>query len=235
MSLSTLVSVYPLIKLPFILGGGFAAYVAANPPNATPSKKEMSKYKSETLSQWFQSRAAVLCAMSPYFLTTLAESALTVAHTFPWHPLSHTILTTLTTPASPRLPPPYLAGLALLTLGALLRKSSFRHLGPLYTYQLSIRDTHTLVTFGPYAYVRHPGYLGAMLTFVGAGICMLGPGALLHDSGVLGAAVVLWLVVMAGALLARVPVEDAALRREFGEEWERWRRRVTWAVLPGVY
>ncbi|TFY55122.1 hypothetical protein EVG20_g9435 [Dentipellis fragilis] len=232
-------SAYPLLKLPLLFCGSLSVYASMNPPHPMPSKKEMGRYRSDTLSRSLQSRAAVLSTLVPspqlpYFLNNLAESAMALAYAFPSHPLSRTVLTTVALPASPLragggpcLSLTYLAGLTVLVLGALLRQASFRRLGPLFTYQLSIRDKHHLVTSGPYAHVRHPGYLGATLTFAGIGMCMLGPGALLHDGGwlttrgggAMGAAVVLWLGAIGSALLARVPMEDMMMKREFGEEW----------------
>lgn len=35
--------------------------------------------------------------------------------------------------------------------------------------------------------------------------------------------------------LARIPMEDAMLRKQFGQEWEEWARRVPYALIPGVY
>lgn len=35
---------------------------------------------------------------------------------------------------------------------------------------MSIRNDHKLVTNGPYAWVRHPGYTGVLLTLVGQAI-----------------------------------------------------------------
>lgn len=34
----------------------------------------------------------------------------------------------------------------------------YRELGRLFTYELTIREKHTLVTSGPYSIVRHPSY-----------------------------------------------------------------------------
>ncbi|KAA1474009.1 hypothetical protein DENSPDRAFT_823691 [Dentipellis sp. KUC8613] len=187
-----------------------------------------------------------MCVIRFYLLNNMAESAVVLAHTFPSHPLSNSVLRTLTvspTSASPHLPPSWLAGFTLLTLGSVLRYASYCYLGTLYTFRLSIRDAHHLVTSGPYAHVRHPGYLGAILTLAGVGTCTFGPGSLLHDGGwlatragaALGATLVLGMGMMVRMVVARVPVEDAVLRREFGQEWERWARRVPYALIPGIY
>jgi protein-S-isoprenylcysteine O-methyltransferase Ste14 len=33
----------------------------------------------------------------------------------------------------------------------------------------------------------------------------------------------------------RVPEEDAMMRKQFGQEWERWAARVPYKSIPGVY
>ena len=35
-------------------------------------------------------------------------------------------------------------------------------------------------------------------------------------------------------ILRRVPVEDAILKREFGKEWDDWKKAVPYRLLPGI-
>ena len=66
-----------------------------------------------------------------------------------------------------RPPPAILAGTLLAAAGGLVRAACYRALGPCFTFELAIRAGHRLVTRGPYARVRHPGY--AALLFAVAG------------------------------------------------------------------
>jgi protein-S-isoprenylcysteine O-methyltransferase Ste14 len=61
----------------------------------------------------------------------------------------------------------FLLGTFLTGLGGYIRYSCYRELGRLFTFEMSIRKDHKLVTSGPYSIVRHPGYTGAVLTVVG--------------------------------------------------------------------
>ncbi|KAF9273741.1 hypothetical protein BGZ68_001246 [Mortierella alpina] len=55
-----------------------------------------------------------------------------------------------------------LATLAALA-GCALRRWSFATLDRFFTYQLTIRSGHKLVQTGPYRYLRHPSYTGAVI------------------------------------------------------------------------
>ena len=67
----------------------------------------------------------------------------------------------------------YLAAWLLSMSGWAIRHSSHHALGHLFTFQLSIRKDHQLVTSGPYAVVRHPSYTGISICMAGATISLL--------------------------------------------------------------
>lgn len=75
-----------------------------------------------------------------------------------------------------------LLGAALAVGGAVLRLACFRALGTLFTFELTISPTHTLVTDGPYACVRHPSYAGVYAVLLGASAVMLAPSAWLREA-----------------------------------------------------
>lgn len=37
------------------------------------------------------------------------------------------------------------------------------------------------------------------------------------------------------SLWKRVALEDEELRKKFGPEWEEYRRRVRWGIIPGIH
>ncbi|HEY7788954.1 MAG TPA: isoprenylcysteine carboxylmethyltransferase family protein [Vicinamibacterales bacterium] len=78
----------------------------------------------------------------------------------------------------------------------------------------------TLQIVGPYHLVRHPLYLGWIL--------------MMFAAPVMTASRLLFAMVSSGYLLLAIPWEERALVRIFGDEYERYRRRVPWKVIPFV-
>ena len=131
--------------------------------------------------------------------------------------------------------------------GWAIRRSSYHALGHLFTFQLSIRKDHQLVTSGPYAVVRHPSYTGITMCMAGATISLLVPGSwIMECSGALGTngrgALNLSMTFIGTfwgpiifLLFKRMGKEDELLRQNFKEQWEAWRVRVPYKLIPGVY
>ena len=81
---------------------------------------------------------------------------------------------------------------------------------------------HHLVSSGPYRWVRHPGYAGAIPAIVASGIVLCS--WLATAVGALGVPLVLW----------RVIVEDRTLQAEL-PGYPEYAQRVRWLLLPGVW
>jgi protein-S-isoprenylcysteine O-methyltransferase Ste14 len=83
--------------------------------------------------------------------------------------------------------------------------------------------TDRLITTGPYRFVRHPLYLGMFVTTIGLAIAFRSLWGLL-----------ITLAVFVPAGLWRAKLEEEALGRRFGEEWEAYARR-TGFMFPVLY
>jgi protein-S-isoprenylcysteine O-methyltransferase len=69
-----------------------------------------------------------------------------------------------------RLPWPDLCldiGYIAFVLGTLLRWYSIIYLGRFFTTNVAIASDHRVIDTGPYRYIRHPSYAGAMLALLG--------------------------------------------------------------------
>lgn len=93
-----------------------------------------------------------------------------------------------------------------------------------YTSTVSVEPEkgHSVVDSGPYRFVRHPGYTGIIFMELGIGV-------------VLGS---LWALIpgglVAGLLVVRTVLEDAALRTEL-PGYEEYAGRVRYRLLPGIW
>ncbi len=95
-------------------------------------------------------------------------------------------------------------------------------LGRFYSPDVTLQHEHQLITTGLYGVLRHPRYLGVLLTTLGL--------ALLYRSWAgLGL-----FPVMLGVVLFRIHDEEALLHQTFGAEWEAYCRR-SWRLAPYVY
>jgi protein-S-isoprenylcysteine O-methyltransferase Ste14 len=137
--------------------------------------------------------------------------------------------------------PTMIAGTIMVATAAALRLWCFRTLGQLFTFEVTIRPKHELITDGPYAYVRHPSYTGVFLTLLGATAVLCSPGTWLMECGILsrGGVVMLgfWIIKCAIAFkgtILRLRTEDEALRKTFGSRWDDYARRVPYSLIPGM-
>lgn len=113
-------------------------------------------------------------------------------------------------------------GLALFACGALLGAWAMRTLRGSYTMRLNVTSGQTLVTTGPYAVVRNPGYLGNILALLGVSLAL---------SSLIG--VFLTLVAAVG-LAIRIRREERMLLTEFGDQFRAYVRR-TYRLVPLLY
>jgi protein-S-isoprenylcysteine O-methyltransferase Ste14 len=111
-------------------------------------------------------------------------------------------------------------GLVVYAAGCVLRIGPMFTLGKRFRAPWTAQEQHYLVTTGFYRYIRHPSYLGFLLTLVGLFLvfrCWI------------GVAVCLLLVPLG---IREIRKEEKMLADEFGEEYAAYQRR-TW-ILPFV-
>ena len=92
-------------------------------------------------------------------------------------------------------------GAAVFAAGKLIKYWAVTSLGPRWTFRVLVLPDAPLIRTGPYAYVRHPNYVGVMGELSGM--------ALMAGARRTGPVVVL---VFAALLAARIRVEERALR-----------------------
>jgi len=114
-------------------------------------------------------------------------------------------------------------GIVVMLFGITLRVWAFQTLGRFYTRTLRISEGQRVVQEGPYKYVRHPGYLGVIVLWVGAGL-----------------ATVNWIVTVlvtltfVAAYRYRIEVEERMLVTSFGDQYAAYMKH-TWRLIPLVW
>ena len=90
-----------------------------------------------------------------------------------------------------------------------------------WSSDVTLKRDHELIVTGPYALVRHPIYTGILLALLGTAL------AVGEWRALLGVA------IAAGAYWRKLTIEEAVMRRQFGEAYARYAARVP-ALIPFV-
>lgn len=153
--------------------------------------------------EWTQPLIMGLVLLSLVLAAVLAEHEVAPLPGSPWWPLA--------------------VGLVLMWSGVAFRLWSVRSLGHFFKMSVVVQDDHRVVDRGPYRWLRHPSYTGALVTNTGIGLAF---------GTFSSVAVMLFLPLI--AFLIRIRVEERLLLRELGEEYAAYSRR-TARLLPGLF
>ncbi|HJT87532.1 MAG TPA: isoprenylcysteine carboxylmethyltransferase family protein [Bryobacteraceae bacterium] len=113
-------------------------------------------------------------------------------------------------------------GVAIFAVGGALRLLPVFILGRRFSGLVAIQPGHTLVTSGLYRFIRHPSYLGLLLTALG------------WSFGFRSGVGLLLLALLIPPLLARIHAEENLLQSQFGEEYRAYVKRTS-RLIPGIY
>jgi protein-S-isoprenylcysteine O-methyltransferase Ste14 len=114
-------------------------------------------------------------------------------------------------------------GILVACLGFALRGWAFKTLGRFYTRTLRISGYQHIVQQGPYRVIRHPGYLGIILIWLGA--------ALATTNWI---AVGIVAIVLFAAYYYRIQAEETMLMSASNQEYGEYRAH-TWKLIPFLY
>ncbi|KAG6910483.1 hypothetical protein DXG01_010408 [Tephrocybe rancida] len=227
----------PLIRIPFILAATYGVTASFTNPNPSITDSERRPDDSKT--------TLFMRFIGGFWLAASAETAAILAAEG-YLPSSHSVLEVLMPRGSIsdlRLTPLSITGTLLSLGGWWIRLKCYRTLRELFTFEITIRDKHKLITSGPYGVVRHPSYTGSMTIFIGLCFWYASRGSWIRESGILhtvagkvcvGAFTAVYVKLLV-SLLQRMPEEDRLMKASFGSEWEEWARRVPYWLIPGIY
>ncbi|MGA3012915.1 MAG: isoprenylcysteine carboxylmethyltransferase family protein [Bacteroidales bacterium] len=116
----------------------------------------------------------------------------------------------------------YLGNMIMVT-GLIIRVFATKTLKEYYTRTLKIQSNQKIIKTGLYKFVRHPGYLGGIMMWAGAGIS--------SDN----------YLIMIGIMMISLAIyhyrmnnEEKMLLEAFGEEYQNYKER-TWRIIPLIY
>jgi protein-S-isoprenylcysteine O-methyltransferase Ste14 len=115
----------------------------------------------------------------------------------------------------------FVALVAILALGSAgLAVTAVRTLGKQWSLTARVLETHTLITTGPYAVVRHPIYTAMFGMLLATGLTLSAWPALLIAAA-----------LFIGGTLWRISMEERLLKQSFGEAFDQYAARVP-AFVP---
>lgn len=106
-----------------------------------------------------------------------------------------------------------ITALVLAVSGALFRAWAVAELGRFFTWHVRVQEGQSVITSGPYRFVRHPSYAGAVVLY----ICTL-----LFIKAWIGAALVL--IFLTIAFTRRIRYEEGLLVSALGDEYVAYSR-----------
>jgi protein-S-isoprenylcysteine O-methyltransferase Ste14 len=114
-------------------------------------------------------------------------------------------------------------GLVLIILGLVIRWAAILTLRHQFTVDVAITKDHRIIREGLYKVIRHPAYLGSLLSFLGLGLTF---------RNYLG--LIVLIVPIGAAFLFRIRVEEQMLVGAFGDEYVSYSTS-TKRLIPGIF
>jgi protein-S-isoprenylcysteine O-methyltransferase Ste14 len=117
---------------------------------------------------------------------------------------------------------PY-SGLFIIIAGMIIRFYAVWSLGKYFTVDVTIRKGHMVRKDGIYKFIRHPSYLGSIVSFLGFGISL--------NNWI---SLIIIFISATLAMIYRIKIEEKTLLEYFGDEYSEYMKK-TYRLLPGVY
>ncbi len=116
-----------------------------------------------------------------------------------------------------------LTGVSLIALGLIIRWFAILTLKKSFTVNVSVSDDQILVQSGLYKYIRHPSYLGSLMSFLGLGITF---------NNWISLFVIF--VPICFSFLYRIKIEEDVLGQAFGNKYSNYVKK-SWKLIPKVF
>lgn len=115
------------------------------------------------------------------------------------------------------------AGFILFLFSCWISWWGFRSLGKYFNPRVAVYENHRLITEGAYRNIRHPLYLGSLVSFMAIPLVFNSWGALL-----------ILILTTLPALIYRINIEEEFLLEHFGDDYRQYMDR-TKKIIPGIW
>jgi protein-S-isoprenylcysteine O-methyltransferase Ste14 len=117
----------------------------------------------------------------------------------------------------------FLIGSVIALIGLIIRVTSIIKLKQQFTYTVTKIENHELIETGLYKIIRHPGYLGQLIIFLGTSVCLSN-----------WLSVLLMIIPVLSGYLNRIKIEERFMVEQMGQKYIDYRKR-TKRLIPGIY
>jgi protein-S-isoprenylcysteine O-methyltransferase Ste14 len=121
------------------------------------------------------------------------------------------------------LPYQQIFGLILIALGLLIRWNAILKLKENFTVDVSVRRDQSIVKDGIYKFIRHPAYLGSLISFLGLSLMFMNAFTFL-----------IIIIPITISFLHRINIEEKVLTQEIGKEYMEYSTQ-TKKLIPFIY
>jgi protein-S-isoprenylcysteine O-methyltransferase Ste14 len=117
----------------------------------------------------------------------------------------------------------FVIGSVLTLTGLIIRVTSILELKHQFTYTVTKVKNHELIETGLYKIIRHPGYLGQLIIFLGISTCLSN-----------WLSILLMVISVLPGYLNRIHVEEKFMMGHFGQKYSDYQKR-TRKLIPSIY
>jgi protein-S-isoprenylcysteine O-methyltransferase Ste14 len=117
----------------------------------------------------------------------------------------------------------FVIGSILALTGLIIRVTSILQLKQQFTYTVTKIENHKLIKTGLYRIIRHPGYLGQLIIFLGISTCLSN-----------WISIILMLIPVLLGYLNRINIEEKFMAEQLGQKYLDYQKR-TKRLIPMIY
>jgi protein-S-isoprenylcysteine O-methyltransferase Ste14 len=114
-------------------------------------------------------------------------------------------------------------GMTLVVIGFVIRIYSILTLNQYFTYSVAKVENHKIIETGLYKFIRHPGYLGQLIIFIGISTSISN-----------WLSILVMMIPVTLGYLHRIKVEERFMIEQMGENYLNYQKR-TKRLIPMVY